>query len=77
MDELQELGEAYRLHFKSNLGKDMLTRMDALYIGKLQDATKAGKDESWGLLREAAGIDLIRAEFKKMQTIDKRGAGRQ
>ena len=71
-----ELAGAYRTFFKSELGKDLVARIDAIYVKQLKSATKASKDGSWGLLNQAAGVELVRDEFKKVQLMDTKGGGR-
>jgi len=74
--EAKELAEAYRQLFKSAIGKDIMERLNTLYQEQLDTATKSEKDLAWSLLSKAAGIDLIRSEFNRLQSIDRRGEGR-
>lgn len=77
MSELSDLSKAYREFFKGALGKDLLARIDALYAGQLQHATKTDKETAWGYLNKADGIDTVRLEIKRVQALDRKGVGRR
>lgn len=74
--KLEELARAYREFFKGALGQDLLTRLDTLHAHQLQEATKTDKETAWGMLSRAAGVELVRAEIKRVQALDRKGAGR-
>jgi len=71
-----EIARAYRELFKSPLGQDIMERIERIYSSQLDSATKSGKETAWGLLSRAAGIQLIKSEFIRVQSIDKKGGGR-
>lgn len=72
-----ELANAYREFFKGELGKDLLARIDIIYDRELKKATGMDKEASWAQVNRAAGIDSIRAEFKRVVSLDKIGGGRK
>lgn len=74
--KLEELARAYREFFKGALGQDLLARLDTIHTEQLQQATKTDKETAWGMLSRAAGVELVRAEIKRVQTLDRKGAGR-
>ena len=71
------LGDAYSEFLKTELGKDLLSRLDRLYTEQLDKATKADKETAWGLLSTAAGVELVRSELKRVKTIGQKGGGRK
>lgn len=73
----KELAGAYRQFFKSALGKDLTERLDRLYNTELDKATTAEKEASWSMVNRAGGIDAVRSELKRVQSIDMKGGGRK
>lgn len=58
--------EAYKQLKETAIGKDLLQWMEDEYNRKIAEATKATRDEAYGLLRCAYGIMLVKQHIDSM-----------